>query len=206
MVCSRTRRLESDAPFSVVQIPLSTHHHLENRFARRQFRLLHTRDRRSSGTFQQKQGPYATEQWMLGGGNESNNNTKQCEYRSKQASWTLQGVFEDKLPWFTEMRRFRVYGRPGSIPSIVDLTELNSSFSTHIEVPHCDAGFPIMILSDTPVMPSFFPNAAASNRWSVVFSNEASMSTLSFILATPNRVIPKTSPWRNRRGESKVSA
>ena len=52
----------------------------------------------------------------------------------------------------------------------------------------------MMMLSDTPAMLSFLPNAEASKRWSVVFSNEASMSTLSFIFATPKRVIPRTSP------------
>lgn len=65
---------------------------------------------------------------------------------------------------------------------------------THIEVPVIAAGLPMMILSDTPAMLSVFPYADASNRWSVVFSNEANMSTLSFILATPKRVIPSTSP------------
>lgn len=53
----------------------------------------------------------------------------------------------------------------------------------------------MIILSDTPAMLSVFPYADASNRWSVVFSNEANMSTLSFIFATPKRVIPRTSPW-----------
>ena len=57
------------------------------------------------------------------------------------------------------------------------------------------AGLPIIMLSETPAMLSFFPKAEASKRWSVVFSNEASMSTLSFILATPKRVIPSTSPY-----------
>ncbi len=52
----------------------------------------------------------------------------------------------------------------------------------------------MMILSETPEMLSFFPNAAASNKWSVVFSKDANISTLSFILATPNRVMPNTSP------------
>lgn len=66
---------------------------------------------------------------------------------------------------------------------------------THIEVPHIAAGLPIMILSDTPEILSFFPYADASNKWSVVFSNDANIKTLSFILATPNRVIPRTSPY-----------
>jgi len=66
--------------------------------------------------------------------------------------------------------------------------------NAHIEVPQLAAGFPMMILSDTPAMLSFFPKAEASNRWSVVFSNDASIKTLSFIFATPNRVIPSTSP------------
>ena len=64
----------------------------------------------------------------------------------------------------------------------------------HIEVPVIAAGLPIMILSDTPAMASVFPKADASNKWSVVFSKDASIRTLSFILATPNRVIPRTSP------------
>ena len=61
-------------------------------------------------------------------------------------------------------------------------------------VPHLAAGFPMMMLSDTPSMLSVLPYADASNRWSVVFSNDASISTLSFILATPNRVMPRISP------------
>lgn len=65
---------------------------------------------------------------------------------------------------------------------------------TYIEVPQFAAALPIIILSDTPAILSFFPKAAASNKWSVVFSNEASIRTLSFIFATPKRVIPRTSP------------
>jgi hypothetical protein len=61
----------------------------------------------------------------------------------------------------------------------------------------------MMMLSETPAMLSVFPKAAASKRWSVVFSNEASMSTLSFILATPNRVIPRTSPFAIVRMEKR---
>lgn len=53
----------------------------------------------------------------------------------------------------------------------------------------------MMILSDTPAMSSVFPNTDASKRWSVVFSNDANIRTLSFIFATPNRVIPRTSPY-----------
>ncbi len=53
----------------------------------------------------------------------------------------------------------------------------------------------MMILSETPAMLSVFPKAEASKRWSVVFSNDANMRTLSFILATPKRVIPRTSPY-----------
>ena len=56
----------------------------------------------------------------------------------------------------------------------------------------------MMILSETPAILSFFPNAEASNRWSVVFSKDANIRTLSFILATPKRVIPKTSPCCSR--------
>lgn len=66
---------------------------------------------------------------------------------------------------------------------------------THKDVPQFAAGLPIIILSETPAMLSFFPYAEASNRWSVVFSKEASINTLSFILATPNLVIPRTSPY-----------
>jgi len=65
---------------------------------------------------------------------------------------------------------------------------------TNNDVPQLEAGFPMIILSETPDMPSIFPTADASKRWSVVFSNDASISTLSFILATPNLVIPSTSP------------
>ena len=65
---------------------------------------------------------------------------------------------------------------------------------THMEVPVIAAGLPMMILSDTPAMASVLPNADASNKWSVVFSKDASINTLSFILATPKRVMPSTSP------------
>jgi len=65
---------------------------------------------------------------------------------------------------------------------------------TDSDVPQLEAGFPMMMLSETPETPSVFPTADASKRWSVVFSNDASISTLSFILATPNLVIPSTSP------------
>lgn len=64
----------------------------------------------------------------------------------------------------------------------------------YIDVPVFAAGLPMMILSDTPAIKSVFPYADASKRWSVVFSKEANIRTLSFIFATPNRVIPKTSP------------
>ena len=73
---------------------------------------------------------------------------------------------------------------------------------THIDVPVIAAGLPMMILSDTPAMQSVLPKADASKRWSVVFSNDASMRTLSFILATPNRVIPSTSPCEKLSVES----
>ena len=65
---------------------------------------------------------------------------------------------------------------------------------SYIDVPQLAAGLPMIILSETPAILSLFPNADASKRWSVVFSNDASISTLSFIFATPNRVIPSTSP------------
>ena len=64
------------------------------------------------------------------------------------------------------------------------------------EVPNLADGLPMIIASDTPVIASFLPTAAASNRWSVVFSKDASISTLSFIFATPKRVMPRTSPFR----------
>mmetsp|Transcript_30816 Transcript_30816/g.68037 ORF Transcript_30816/g.68037 Transcript_30816/m.68037 type:complete len:215 (+) Transcript_30816:97-741(+) len=57
-------------------------------------------------------------------------------------------------------------------------------------------GTPIMMHSDTPTMESWRECTAASNRWSVVFSKEASISTDSFILATPKRVMPNTSPLK----------
>jgi hypothetical protein len=71
---------------------------------------------------------------------------------------------------------------------------ITASRAPYIDVPQFAAGFPMMMLSDTPAMLSLFPYADASKRWSVVFSNDASISTLSFILATPNRVMPSTSP------------
>lgn len=36
--------------------------------------------------------------------------------------------------------------------------------STYIDVPHIAAGFPMMMLSETPAMLSVFPYAAASNK------------------------------------------
>ena len=48
--------------------------------------------------------------------------------------------------------------------------------------------------SETPIMSSFLEYAAASNKWSVVFSKLASINVESFILETPNRVIPRTIP------------
>lgn len=68
--------------------------------------------------------------------------------------------------------------------------------STYMDVPVFAAGLPMMMLSETPAMLSVLPRADASNKWSVVFSNEASIRTLSFIFATPNRVIPNTSPYK----------
>ena len=67
--------------------------------------------------------------------------------------------------------------------------------NAYSDVPQLDAGFPMIMLSETPEIPSVFPTADASKRWSVVFSNDASIRTLSFILVTPNLVIPNTSPW-----------
>ena len=55
-------------------------------------------------------------------------------------------------------------------------------------------GIPMIMHSLTPSTVSVLPCSAASNRWSVVFSNDASMRTLSFIFAMPNRVMPSTSP------------
>ena len=63
-----------------------------------------------------------------------------------------------------------------------------------MDVPVIAAGLPMMMLSETPAILSVLPYADASNKWSVVFSNDANMSTLSFIFATPNRVMPNTSP------------
>ena len=51
-------------------------------------------------------------------------------------------------------------------------------------------GTPIIIHSDTPTILSSRLCTAASKRWSVVFSNDANISTLSLIFATPNLVIP----------------
>jgi hypothetical protein len=75
---------------------------------------------------------------------------------------------------------------------------------TYIEVPQFAAALPMIILSDTPAILSFFPKAAASNKWSVVFSKEASIRTLSFIFATPKRVIPRTSPYVNEELAKKI--
>lgn len=47
------------------------------------------------------------------------------------------------------------------------------------------AGKPIMIDSETPAITSCWPWYAASNKWSAVFSNDASIRTDSFILARP---------------------
>jgi hypothetical protein len=59
-------------------------------------------------------------------------------------------------------------------------------------------GIPMMMHSLTPSIISVRPWMAASNKWSVVFSNEASMSTESFIFAIPNRVIPRISPCKKQ--------
>ena len=76
---------------------------------------------------------------------------------------------------------------------------------THNDVPQFAAGFPIMMLSETPAMLSILPKADASNKWSVVFSKDASIRTLSFIFATPNRVIPSTSPYEAPPSHSSVN-
>ena len=52
----------------------------------------------------------------------------------------------------------------------------------------------MMMHSDTPTIASVRPCTAASKRWSVVLSNDASMSTDSRIFETPNRVMPRTMP------------
>lgn len=80
---------------------------------------------------------------------------------------------------------------PARVSDVLNVQEQNLA---HSDVPQLDAGFPMMMLSETPEMPSILPTADASKRWSVVFSNDASINTLSFILATPNLVIPSTSP------------
>lgn len=77
----------------------------------------------------------------------------------------------------------------------VSSLSLSLAKTTHKDVPQFVAGLPIMILSDTPAILSLFPYAAASNKWSVVFSKLANINTLSFIFATPNRVIPRISPY-----------
>lgn len=77
---------------------------------------------------------------------------------------------------------------------ISDVLNEQGQNRTHSDVPQLEAGFPMMMLSETPEMPSVLPIADASKRWSVVFSNDASINTLSFIFATPNLVIPSTSP------------
>ena len=73
-----------------------------------------------------------------------------------------------------------------------------------MDVPQFAAGFPRMILSETPVILSCLPNAEASNKWSVVFSNDASMRTLSFIFETPNRVMPSTWPYWEQSDETRA--
>jgi hypothetical protein len=75
-----------------------------------------------------------------------------------------------------------------------------------MEVPQLVAGLPRMMLSDTPRTESLFPNAEASNRWSVVFSKDANMRTLSFIFETPNRVIPRTCPCERMSDRYQVQA
>jgi hypothetical protein len=105
-----------------------------------------------------------------------------------------QSTLEQQLPWLADRWRNRIQGGP--IRGHEKKKKKQRGFaSAHMEVPQFAAGFPMIMLSETPAMLSFLPNAEASNRWSVVFSNEASISTLSFIFATPNRVIPNTSPW-----------
>ena len=46
-----------------------------------------------------------------------------------------------------------------------DLSKSDSKYaSAYIDVPHIAAGFPMMMLSETPAMLSVFPYAAASNK------------------------------------------
>ena len=61
--------------------------------------------------------------------------------------------------------------------------------------------------SETPIISSFREYAAASNKWSVVFSKLASINVESFIFETPNRVIPRTMPIykKNYINSSKIN-
>ena len=104
----------------------------------------------------------------------------------------LQCTLEQQLAWFANRGSWCDQSRPVKPRKRNGRTR---NKQTYIEVPVFAAGFPIIILSDTPAILSVFPSAEASNKWSVVFSKEASMRTLSFILATPKRVIPRTSPY-----------
>lgn len=47
---------------------------------------------------------------------------------------------------------------------LLEMCNLTKKYITHIEVPQFAAGLPIMMLSDTPAILSFFPNAEASNK------------------------------------------
>lgn len=68
-----------------------------------------------------------------------------------------------------------------------------SHFRSNIPVP-TDIGCPTIIFSDIPLILSCFPWVAASNKKSVVFSNEANIIVESFILSTPFLVNPITLP------------
>ena len=87
-------------------------------------------------------------------------------------------------------------------PTLINKRTKKHKKNAHSDVPQLEAGFPIIMLSETPEISSVLPMADASKRWSVVFSKDASINTLSFIFATPNRVIPRTSPWTERELET----
>jgi len=102
-----------------------------------------------------------------------------------------------KEPSNKSFRGFRIAGGGVNSAGLLQFNQQPVKYQrehTDSDVPQLEAGFPMIMLSETPETPSVFPTADASKRWSVVFSNDASISTLSFILATPNLVIPSTSP------------
>ena len=57
-------------------------------------------------------------------------------------------------------------------------------------------GIPKITRSLTPIIWSFLPWRAASNKWSAVFSKDANVNTDSFIFSIPNRVMPNTCPLK----------